>query len=108
DLPVLGPLFTLPGVPLAMSWAGFLFDATIVVWLSWKRTRPYAYAVVLGFHALTRALFDIGMFPVIMSISALVFFSPAWPRAIVRARPAVEAGTRPLPRVAARAALALG
>lgn len=108
DLPVLGPLFTLPGVPLAMSWAGFLFDATIVVWLSWKRTRPYAYAVVLGFHALTRALFDIGMFPVIMSISALVFFSPAWPRAIVRARPAVEAGTRPLPRVAARAALAIG
>lgn len=80
DLPVLGRLFTVPGVPLAMSWFGFLFDISIVGWLSWRKTRPYAYAVVLVFHVLTRLLFDIGMFPVIMSISALVFFDPSWPR----------------------------
>jgi len=80
DLPILGRIFTLPGVPLAMSWAGFLFDLTIVGWLSWRRTRPWAYAVVIVFHTLTRMLFDIGMFPIIMSASALVFFSPSWPR----------------------------
>jgi hypothetical protein len=34
----------------------------------------------LVFHALTRVLFPIGMFPVIMSRAALVFFSPSWPR----------------------------
>ncbi|MBL0197886.1 MAG: HTTM domain-containing protein [Myxococcales bacterium] len=83
DLPALGRLFTLPGVPLAMSWAGFLYDATIVLWLSMKRTRPWAFLVVLTFHTLTRALFDIGMFPVIMTASALVFFPPSWPRDMV-------------------------
>lgn len=80
DVPVLGRLFTLPGAPLAMSWFGFLFDLTIVAWLTWRRTRPFAYAVVVVFHVLTRMLFDIGMFPVIMSLSALVFFDPSWPR----------------------------
>jgi vitamin K-dependent gamma-carboxylase len=63
-----------------MSWFGFLFDTTIVGWLLWRRTRFAAYAVVLVFHILTRLLFDIGMFPIIMCLSALVFFPPDWPR----------------------------
>lgn len=79
DIPVLGAMFTWPYAPLLLSWCGFLFDATIVAWLSCKRTRPYAYLVVVIFHVLTRALFDIGMFPIIMSISALMFFEPDWP-----------------------------
>ena len=84
DLPLIGPLFTLAWVPLALSWAGFLFDATIVGWLMMRRTRPWAYALVIGFHALTRLLFPIGMFPAIMIVSALVFFSPSWPRRLAR------------------------
>lgn len=84
SLPVLGPLFTLPWVPLLLSWCGFLFDTTIVGFLLYGRTRPYAYVIVLAFHAMTRLLFPIGMFPVIMSISALVFFSPGWPRVLLR------------------------
>ena len=84
DIPLLGRLFTVPHVPLAMSWAGFLFDATIVGWLSFRRTRPFAYAVVIVFHVLTRMLFDIGMFPVIMSLGALVFFDASWPRSLLR------------------------
>ena len=84
DLPWVGPLFTLPWVPLALSWAGFLFDATIVAWLLLRRTRPWAYAALIGFHALTRLLFPIGMFPLIMITSALVFFSPGWPRVLLR------------------------
>lgn len=98
SLPVIGRVFTYRGVPLAMSWFGFLFDATIVGWLSWRRTRPFAYAVVLCFHVLTRLLFDIGMFPVIMSISALVFFDADWPRVLSRrerpALPRPDAPTR--------------
>ena len=57
DLPVIGPLLTLPWVPHFMSWAGFLFDTTIVLWLSIRRTRalgvcdgarvPRAHACVL-------------------------------------------------------------
>jgi hypothetical protein len=76
DLPLLGPMFTWPGAPLVMSWIGFLFDATIVFWLSWSRTRIAAYVVVVVFHTLTRLLFDIGMFPWIMSACALIFFPP--------------------------------
>jgi vitamin K-dependent gamma-carboxylase len=93
DLPVIGPILQLPFVPLAMSWAGFLFDATIVGWLAWKRTRPFAYAAVIAFHLLTRALLPIGMFPAIMIVSAPVFFSPSWPRRFV-SRSGAEAGAR--------------
>jgi hypothetical protein len=35
------------------------------------------------FHALTSVLFPIGMFPVIMSVAALVFFPPDWPRRLL-------------------------
>ena len=106
DLPVLGPLFMIDWVPLAMSWAGFLFDTTIVFWLSVKRTRLAAYAVVVVFHVLTRLLFPIGMFPVIMIIAALVFFEPSWPRELWRriarrgsAAPAEPPPTGSTPRV---------
>ncbi len=106
DMPVLGPLFRLEGVPLIMSWAGFLFDTCVPWFLLFRRTRLFAYAAVIAFHALTRALFPIGMFPVIMVLSALVFFPPAWPRTLlgwVSARlraPARDAGGAPVrPRV---------
>ena len=80
DMPLLGGLFEHWWVALLMSWAGFVYDLTIVVWLSWRRTRALAYALVLAFHLLTHILFNIGMFPLIMSACALVFFSPRWPR----------------------------
>lgn len=80
DLPLLGPLFTYDLVPLAFSWFGFLFDTSVVAFLLWDRTRPWAYLVVIVFHVMTRVLFPIGMFPVIMVGAALVFFPPDWPR----------------------------
>lgn len=88
DLPVLGSLFHEPATALVMSWAGFLFDSTIVVWLLWSRTRPVAYLAALAFHFVTGALFEIGMFPFIMATAALVFFSPSWPRRWVSGRAA--------------------
>jgi hypothetical protein len=86
DMPLLGPLFVLEWTPLLMSWLGFLFDTTIVWWLAWSKSRPFAFAAVIGFHALTGLLFPIGMFPVIMVLSALVFFPPDWPRRLLRRR----------------------
>lgn len=80
ELPLIGPLLTIEGVPLLMSWCGFLFDTTIALWLLLPRTRIWAFSVVVVFHVLTRVLFPIGMFPAIMISSALVFFSPSWPR----------------------------
>ncbi len=86
DMPILGALFSLPHAALAMSWAGFLFDTTIVWFLLHRRTRPFAYVAVVVFHVLTRILFPIGMFPIIMMVGALVFFPPeTWRRALERA-----------------------
>lgn len=77
-----GPILASEGVPLAMSWVGFLYDLTIVGWLSWRRTRPFAYGAVLVFHGCTGALFEIGMFPFIMTVATTVFFEPNWPSAL--------------------------
>lgn len=77
--PIIGPWFNEVWVHYAMSWCGFLFDISIPFWLSFSRTRPAAYTVVIFFHAMTYLLFPIGMFPFIMVFSALVFFPPDWP-----------------------------
>jgi vitamin K-dependent gamma-carboxylase len=84
EMPVIGSLFDELWMAYLFSWAGFLFDSTIVLWLSWKRTRPFAYGLVVAFHFMTNALFNIGLFPFIMVISALLFFPPDWPRALSR------------------------
>lgn len=96
DTPILGPLFDEPEVALVMSWAGFLFDTTIVAWLSWRRTRVAAYGALIVFHGLTGYLFNIGMFPLIMTSCALIFFPPSWPRRFVRAQHVAGTGASPL------------
>jgi vitamin K-dependent gamma-carboxylase len=83
ETPLVGRLFAEQWIAYAMAWAGFLFDTTIALWLSWRRTRVVAYAVVLMFHGATGYLFNIGMFPIIMTSSALIFFSPSWPRTLL-------------------------
>ncbi len=80
DLPLLGPLLPYAGTAIALSWAGAIFDLTIVGWLLWHRTRPFAYVAVIGFHVVTWLLFpSIGMFPWLMIGGTLVFFPPDWP-----------------------------
>ncbi|RUO92930.1 HTTM domain-containing protein [Corallococcus sp. AB018] len=81
-LPWVGPLLEQRWMAYAAAWGGMLFDTTIVLFLMWRRTRPFAYVVVLGFHAVTFVLFPIGMFPFIMVTAALVFFDPSWPRVL--------------------------
>ena len=84
DTPIIGPLLDETWVHVAASWGAFLFDTTIVLWLSWRRSRPLAYAVLLGFHFMTGVFFNIGMFPAIMTLVATIFFAPDWPRALAR------------------------
>lgn len=110
DTPWIGGWLDERWVAYAMSWGGFLFDTTIVLWLSWRRTRLAAYAVLLCFHAAVGYFFNIGMFPFIMVTSALVFFAPSWPRTLLawghaRLRwvprlPAAPSLVEPAPRVA--------
>lgn len=78
NMPVLGALFGTPGMPHVFSWFGALYDLTIPFWLLWRPSRPWAYAAVVAFHAMTGLLFNIGLFPLIMISSTLLFFSSDW------------------------------
>lgn len=76
DTPLIGWLFNYRGVHFAFSWIGCLYDLAIPFLLWNKKTRLGAYIAVIIFHLLTSLLFPIGMFPYIMIVTALVFFSP--------------------------------
>ncbi|MEQ8628840.1 HTTM domain-containing protein [Ekhidna sp.] len=74
DIPVLGDFLHQEWVIYAFSWGGAIYDLCIPFLLLWKRTRLFAFVLVVIFHVLTRVLFPIGMFPYIMIVSALIFF----------------------------------
>ena len=84
DLPLLGPILQETWVAYAMSWGGALFDLAIVPALLWRRTRPFAYAMLVAFHLATWVLFpQLGVFPWLMIGLSLVFFDPQWPRRLL-------------------------
>lgn len=74
-IPLLGPVFAWEYAPHLFSWIGMVYDTTIVFWLMWSKSRPWAFLSVLVFHVLTGILFQIGVFPVIMIGATLIFFS---------------------------------
>lgn len=75
DMPVIGFLFNYEWIPYVFSWFGCFYDLSIPFFLCNKKTRPYAFIAVFIFHGLTALLFPIGMFPYIMIVTALIFFS---------------------------------
>lgn len=75
DLPWLGQGFMQQEwFHFAMSWGGMLYDLLIPFLLLYRKTRWFAFALVIFFHVFTRVLFPIGMFPFIMIVSTLIFF----------------------------------
>ncbi|WP_159471249.1 HTTM domain-containing protein [Dyadobacter sp. 3J3] len=75
DMPVIGFLFNYKWIPYVFSWFGCFYDLSIPFFLWNKKTRPFAFIAVVIFHGLTAILFPIGMFPYIMIVTALIFFS---------------------------------
>ncbi|AHM60993.1 Vitamin K-dependent gamma-carboxylase [Flammeovirgaceae bacterium 311] len=75
DMPLIGPWLKEVWVAYLFSWFGCLYDLSIPFLLSWRKSRPLAYVAVVLFHVLTWLLFPIGMFPWIMILSTLIFFS---------------------------------
>lgn len=80
DLPLIGELFEKRWVHFAFSWAGALYDLSVPFLLCFRRTRGFAFFLVVVFHVLTRALFPIGMFPFIMVAGASMFFPATFHR----------------------------
>ncbi|QMU63638.1 MAG: HTTM domain-containing protein [Flavobacteriaceae bacterium] len=83
DIPLLGDLFQKEWVHYFMSWGGMLYDLTIPFLLFYKRTRIFAFILVVIFHILTRVLFPIGIFPFVMIFATLIFFGPAFHENII-------------------------
>jgi len=74
DTPLIGELMQQEWLHYAFSYTGLLYDLAIPFLLLYKRTRIFAFVLVVVFHILTRVLFPIGMFPYIMIVSTLIFF----------------------------------
>ncbi|WP_158796712.1 HTTM domain-containing protein [Pedobacter sp. L105] len=74
-LPLIGTLLTKLWVAYAFSWFGALFDLFIGFLLLNAKTRKPAYLLVIIFHLSTGWLFKIGMFPYIMILMTIIFFS---------------------------------
>lgn len=63
DIPLIGQTFMqLKWVHYLMSWGGMIYDLAIPFLLLNKKTRPFAFIMVIIFHLLTKILFPIGMF----------------------------------------------
>lgn len=110
DTPLVGPWLDERWVAFAASWAGCLYDLTIVGWLSWARTRRFALVAVVGFHAITGYFFNIGMFPLIMTTAVAIYFPPSWPRRWLArwSRRSTTSARAPAPRRAEPSRLLIG
>lgn len=82
-LPFVGKLLGMEFTAYLFSWAGMLFDMFVPFLLSIKRTRLISYVLIIVFHSLTKFLFYIGLFPLIMTSLALIFFSAEWHKKIL-------------------------
>ena len=84
DLPFIGEtLMQQNWFHYAMSWSGMIYDLTIPFLLFYKKTRWFAFGLVVFFHVFTGILFPIGMFPYVMIVSSLIFFEAGFHHKII-------------------------
>lgn len=74
----IGKLLDYKWTAYLFSWFGAIYDLSIPFFLLLSKTRWLAYLAVVVFHLMTALLFPIGMFPYIMIVSTLVFFSESF------------------------------
>ena len=84
DLPLIGPLLTERWMAWFISYAGLAIDLGAVPLLLWKRSRVVAVCVLTAFHLANAVLFDIDVFPWMSILFLTIFFSPDWPRRLLR------------------------
>jgi len=78
--PILGQFFTEEWFVFFFAYSALLMDLLAVPFLLWKRSRIFAYGILVLFHVLNSQLFSIGIFPWFMIFATLIFFDPSWPR----------------------------
>ena len=78
--PILGQFFTEEWFVFFFAYSALLMDLVAVPFLLWKRSRIFAYGILVLFHVLNSQLFSLGIFPWFMIFATLIFFDPSWPR----------------------------
>ncbi|WP_428323871.1 HTTM domain-containing protein [Nitrosopumilus sp.] len=82
--PLLGQFFTEEWFVMFFAYGALFVDLLAVPFLLWRRSRIFAYVILVSFHLLNAQLFSIGIFPWFMIFATLVFFDPSWPRVLKR------------------------
>jgi hypothetical protein len=74
-LPIIGFWLKQTWIAYLFSWFGAAYDLSIGFFLMNGKTRSVAFIALVIFHLLTAILFKIGMFPYIMIVASIIFFS---------------------------------
>jgi vitamin K-dependent gamma-carboxylase len=69
--------------PYVASYGALLLDLLAAPLLLWRRTRLFAFWVVVIFHILNEQFFPIGVFPWLAIAATTIFLSPSWPRRVL-------------------------
>lgn len=80
SFPLIGEFFEQEWFVYFMSYSGLLIDLLAFPLLLYRRSRPYIFLVIIGFHFFNDRLFTIGIFPWFMLGATTIFFPADWPR----------------------------
>jgi vitamin K-dependent gamma-carboxylase len=84
QMPLFAPILTHYSTALMMSWSGLLIDSLLPFMFILPRLRPLAFLISFAFHIMNKIIFNIGIFPWVMSCVTTIFFRPDWPRVVYR------------------------
>lgn len=76
DYWLIGPLLEKDWVHWFFSYGGIFYDATIIPFLIFKKTRKLALVLSVVFHLTNSAVFQIGIFPFLAISAILIFWDP--------------------------------
>ena len=82
--PVFGDVLKNDATAYFFSWFGCIYDLFIVFFLLNRRTRNYAYIVVIVFHVMTWLLFPIGVFPWVMIAATTIFLPESFHSSVIQ------------------------
>ncbi|MGW8122300.1 HTTM domain-containing protein [Roseivirga echinicomitans] len=84
SFPIIGQYFTEHWMILIMSYSGLILDLAVVPVLLFKRTGVIGFIAICLFHLMNVELFQIGIFPWFMIAATSLYFSPDWPKRVLR------------------------
>ena len=106
EVPVIGPWLQTELAAYFFSYGGLLFDLSIGFLLWWRKTRWFAFLLILFFNLSNNALFHIGVFPFLMIGAATLFDEPDWPRKLFKIKRTPELDPGAYPQFRSRGAIA--